>query len=728
MEDWLKGNSKMNDKKDIFKDGFRMNPDDKGKEQKEESKPLNDKKEKKTIKTAGDDMKNESKKPDRGTDFLASLNKEKTESFQEERFIKQKKSYTNLIIQIVIIITAALIVYYFMNQKVEMIDFSYMNYEKALEWGQDNNILVSAKGEYSEDIETNSVILQNIPAGVKVSKDTSIILTVSEGVDPYKKISLPEFDSSWSRTAIARWLDENSIENFTIKEAVNEEVEGDFLISYRLIGTKGEDFNRSSEIEFLVSSITVTQTVTVQDFLNSNLTNVDIWAKNNGINYTYSFEQSTLYEEDKIISQSIQPDENMSIDDTIHFTVSSGDQTETVIMSNFINSTLLEVDTWAKTNKLNYSYSYVSSSLYERDRIISQSIPANDEISTGTRFSVKISKGESIYIPSFSSIDMEDAVEYFGDEDISVEVLTKFKKGTKESDFISQSIMSGTYVDEGTKLEVTYSLGGKIYVPSFINQYQSDFETWLELQNENGASLSYILKKDTESGLEKGKIISQSITFDDIGLDSYLEITVSAGIIIPDFSKISIDEARNYTANSGVTPVVIERYAEGTEKGEFISQSVKEGTIFLTNQRVIVYYSLGDEITVPDFTGQQMLNIEEWIDSINELGANLKLIVYKEYADNIDYGTIFSQNHNTEKVGVNENIEIIVSLGQSYTVIDLTHYTKREIEVIAHSNDLNIVFIEVIDSEESSGSIIGQEPDVGTVISKNEFIKIYIAE
>jgi hypothetical protein len=79
------------------------------------------------------------------------------------------------------------------------------------------------------------------------------------------------------------------------------------------------NFMRSSEIEFIVSQDDRAAVVEVPDFLNSTLTQADIWSRNNEVNYTYSYEYSSIYERDRIMSQSVAAGDDMNTNDIISF-------------------------------------------------------------------------------------------------------------------------------------------------------------------------------------------------------------------------------------------------------------------------------------------------------------------------------------------------------------------------------------------------------------------------
>jgi len=672
----------------------------------------------------------EMKKDKVENDFLEKINKDKIESFQDEKFTYRKRSYQKWIIQIVIIAVAIAAVYLLMNPKIEVIDFSYMSFNDASAWANDSEVIVTANYTYSDGYEREQVISQNIDPGMKVKEGTNIILMVSDGVDPYESIELPEFDSSWNRQSILRWLDNNYMENYRIIEIHSEEIPGNYLISYRLIGTDERSFNRSSEVEFLISEVREITTLEMTNFLNSTVLAVDTWAKAHQVDYTVSHEHSDVYEVGRVMEQSIMPGVNFDVSETISFLVSSGPETEVIYMPDFLNHTISDIDAWAKQNNIDCLYEYDFNSIYAKDTIMYQSIKANEEINEGQRLQIVISRGNGTTVPSFKNIDIEDAADHLQDHGIYVYVTEVYKGGTEAGELIFQSKPAGSVVEEGTDIEVTYSLGDTVVVPRFIDQLKIEFEEWLMEINELGADISLTVIEESDFDHEYGTIMSQSVYNERVVLSSDITVTVSSGNarIVPSFENIMIREVNDYADMFGLHVIIDERYENETNPGDFLSQSISEGTKVHQGTTVKVEYSLGDEIFVPDFADQLFSDIKNWIDDANDVGANLSLKVYEKYSSDTEYGRIISQEDFNEFIALDSEVKILLSLGEAYEVIDFSAWKRNSLEYYANIHELNIVFETVSNSGLASGSFISQYPAQGEIISKKDFIVIQIAE
>ncbi|GKX29520.1 hypothetical protein SH1V18_20000 [Vallitalea longa] len=793
--------------KNIFSDGFSMDID---KNEEIENKKfvtdnIREKSNKEDTITANNRNAKQSNEPnDEPKDFLTSLNDNNNSSFQQEEFTYQKNSnHKRWIIQIVIIIIAVGSIYYIINKKTELIDFTNMLYDDAEAWASGKNIILTYEEEYSNDIEEDYIISQDINPGEKIKKDSTVKLTLSKGKDPYEKIAIPEFDSSWSKTSIESWIEQNGIINYKFNNMQNEEIPTNYLISYKLIGADNDTFVRSSEIEFDISYTEAVEAVTMPDFINKSIVDVDIWSKNNDIEYNYSYSISSLYAEDAIIDQSVKsgdeinvgdvfsvvisigeedddaivmenflnktiidadiwaksnhimytytyeyneiypedtilyqsvdPDKEIKEGSTVEFIISEGseeeDEEEAIVMENFLNKTLLDIDIWAKSNGITYTNTYQYDSIYEKDKIMYQSIPADEELLDDYELTFIVSKGEEIRVPDFSSYTMSDAKEY-NDGLIDVEVIEEYIENTKESEFISQSIEADDIVEEGTEIIIEYSLGDRIDLPSFIDQSKYELEDWIEDANDKGANIKLTVTEEADTGLEYGKILSQNILNEKIGLTTDIEVAISSGLTVPSFISMDKNEIKNYSETRDINVEVEEMYMEGTNEGDFISQSIETGTTVKKGTYVTVNYSLGDTINIPKFLDRPATDLQEWVNEQNRKGAELTITTSEMYHHDVDYGAIVSQNvYNQTNADLDTEIEIVVSQGEPYTVTDFTKFSVSEIEYVAERRGLTIVFETIEDSSYKSGEVISQEPEKGEIISKNkDFIKIQVAE
>ena len=73
-----------------------------------------------------------------------------------------------------------------------MPDFSNESLTSAVKWAKTNNINITQTYEYSDIIEEQNIIYQNVKAGTTLSKIKDLTLVVSDGADPNKEIVLKD--------------------------------------------------------------------------------------------------------------------------------------------------------------------------------------------------------------------------------------------------------------------------------------------------------------------------------------------------------------------------------------------------------------------------------------------------------------------------------------------------------------------------------------------------------
>ncbi len=665
-------------------------------------------------------------KHENNKDFLSSLDdSDKGEAFKEEKFVYQKTSNIKWVYRFAFVILVGAIAFFLLNSKTTVIDFTGMNGSDVVSWGNENKVIITLMNEYSTKVDKDHVITQSIKAGEKVEKNMSIVVTVSEGPDPFEVIEVPSFDQSWSRTSINRWLTSNGVENFNIEYDTDENVEEGYMISYKLIGAEKDSFTRSSEIEFVICLFEDAETITVQDFLNKAILDVDVWAKKNSARYDYVFEESSIYTEDRIISQSIAPGEEMDPDDTLKIIISSG--TDSVFEAeDFLNRTPVDVDSWARKNGVNYSLKYVFNSIYPEGRIVSQSIPAGDSIHTGDTIVFEISQGEKVIIPDFSKINELDAGSHATDLNLTIRNI--YMGDTCQGDFVTQSVSAGSAIQKGADITVTYSLGGTVYISDFMNKQITELEEWVQRTNNNGGNIVLSVTEKKNTGFEKGSIVSMSSYNEKIPVNHQIDVGVSESgkVQAPDFSTMSEEDI--ISGHEQLNIKITRTYKKGTNAGDFVSQSIKPGIMVDSGADIKVELSIGGMVEIGDYKNKNLLELRNWVREQNDLGANISLKVYEQFSYSVPYGIIISHDKMSALIEPDDEIKAIVSKGESYLVIPFQYVSREWILDYAVDNRLNIVFEETESRDYASGTFISQSPESGEVISKNSFITITYAK
>ncbi len=167
---------------------------------------------------------------------------------------------------------------------------------------------------------------------------------------------------------------------------------------------------------------------------------------------------------------------------------------------------------------------------------------------------------------------------------------------------------------------------------------------------------------------------------------------------------------------------------------------MKRVNIFLTIFTTLVIFSLlaivfltpsvfgGDDTNVPNVLG---VTTNEAISEMQEKKLNVEIVEISSYEERGE--VLKTEPAIGRKVKENSTVKIYVSNGN--LTIDIEDFTdnyynqkENELKQFATLNDLKIIVEEVVNNDVPEGVIIEQYPPVGSKISKNDVIIIYISK
>lgn len=448
--------------------------------------------------------------------FLSEVNEknvEVNESFKKEKFESIKPDRTKRYGLFGLIIIALITGFIVLNPKVTVVNLVGMQISDAKIWGTNNDIQIIEKEVYSNNDE-GIVINQSIDAQEKIDKNSTIIVEVSLGYNPNEEIGLPNFDSTWSKTKILNWLEENHITNYKLLFEEVENSEPNFYISHRLPDTT-ENYVRKDNIEFTLTSLIVEEEIIVVDMINYSTAQIDSWAKENKINIKYAYAFSSTVQENKVLSQSISSEEIINPNDTIIVTLSQG---PAIKILNFTDTSDTDAIAWAKENNIDLSIYKEYSSTVNQNSLIWQDLAKDTVVKTGTDLKLYYSLGSQIYVASYVNQSLTNLQNYIETQNalkanLKLNVSYSYSSNVGINRVISQSSMD-TRLNIGTTINVIVSLGDLSIVPDLLNggiAYSSALEAYEKvLASCNNADLiCKIIFVDNDEKI--GVVDSQSI-------------------------------------------------------------------------------------------------------------------------------------------------------------------------------------------------------------------------
>lgn len=452
--------------------------------------------------------------------------------------VKHKKQSSAIIIGSILIIIYSIINILLSTKIISFPKDEYVPnfYNKSItevqKWEKENNIKVTINNEYSDTVQKDFVISQNISAPTLTKEIKEIVITVSLGIDENKEVIVPSF-IGLKYDDVLKYIEENHLSNVTI-EYQKSEKDPDTVISQSNSGTMkrsdemiitfakqneetGEieiiDFTNKTELyakswlekygfkveikEDYSDDIPVgnvisqsskeetknpeTDTITLviskgkkivaPDITAMNSEEINKWATENNVKISYKEEYSDDKKLGDVISSSINKDDIIDTNKKIEITISKGklEMIKLTTVNEFVN--------WAETNNIDYKINYENSETIKKDDIIKCSHDTGDQIKKNDTVVITVSRGKTISVPNFVGMSKSDIQSKCSSINLSCSFKTGgYTESTKAGIAVSQSKKSGAKVSEGTGITITLSAGiqEKVTVPSFKGKTKSE--------------------------------------------------------------------------------------------------------------------------------------------------------------------------------------------------------------------------------------------------------------
>lgn len=414
---------------------------------------------------------------------------------------------------------------------------------------------------------------------------------------------------------------------------------------------------------------------------------VGTWSSENDIVIYYEEEYTMVYEDETVMSQETSEGTIIYQGDSIVVTYSAGaDPSEVIEIPDIMNMTESQVEAWEEDNQLTgISYDYANSTIIPEGEVITYEFydGTEDNFIRKNRLLVTISLGveevsDYVTVQSFIGLTETSLGKWATNNEIILDVTYVYDTYYDEGLVISQSVDEDYDILVGDTLEVTVSLGEAIRVVDFSYYVSADAESWAKTEG-----VDLIVVEEYSSSIPSGELISQSIEAGtEISPDDEIVVTYSIGKVkiysyvgksILDFDSF-LEEVNNYDGELSyvINYQVSTKYDQGEIiDHEYINEQVNPGTT------LEITVSLGDEITVPDFSDYSETEAKTWA-SDNSVTVQIQY----EYAKSYDYGLLKTQSVSEGSiVNIGDTIELVYSIGQpnmtsfvDLNILDLLDY------------------------------------------------------
>ena len=404
------------------------------------------------------------------------------------------------------------VIYNDLNNKV--IDLTKKNIEEVLNWGEKNNIDIDEIYEKNDTIKKDIVFNQSVKVGTLLKDINKIIVTVSSGPNN-KEYTIPnmvgwnldkvlkyikeekisnviidfEYDNDIEKDIIFKQSTTSTIkanENFTLTVSLGNKDDIsdvkmtnlvgentfdaliwikrnsiDYNIEYSLSDTYNEDtiINQSIASNKTFSPLNTSLTivvaskikVTIPDFENMTVNEINKWASINKINIYYDESYSETVEEGKVIIDVSTKGNTIRPNQTIKLTVSKGQlkMIKFTILNDFIK--------WADENSITYNINYEFSSTITAGEVISTSHNEGEIIKNGESINLVISQGGTITVPDFINKSKEEIDQICSNSKIKCVFEYQSNDSVTKNICIKQSMKKDSIVPVNTSVTITIS-------------------------------------------------------------------------------------------------------------------------------------------------------------------------------------------------------------------------------------------------------------------------------
>lgn len=407
----------------------------------------------------------------------------------------------------------------------------------------------------------------------------------------------------WSVTDAQSWASNNELTLVATSE-YSLETE-DTIISQSI--EAGENVSKKSTINIVVSlGADPDELIVIPDF-DETWTKASIlsWLKEEQISdYTFTTQLTNTGDSNYFVEYSLDVDkDSFKRSDSISFVVTSNTSSSPVTVVDFSNYSKDQIDEWAEDNNIKISYIYEYSSSIQEDKVIDQSVEAEEEIDQNSTIKITLSLGESVKIVDFSSYNQTDAKAWATENGINLTIETQYNNSVMKGVAIYQDLVKNSIVAKNTKLKIIYSLGSSLTLGSYVNKPLTELVSYIDSQNTLNASLKLNVTYQYSNSVSINQIISHSPVNTNLSIGETIDVIVSLGrlVSVPDFSSVlnnseSIQNLYNAVlelCNESSNPIngrisLIDK--EGDERS--IVQSVSAGTLISNADFVdiVIYY------------------------------------------------------------------------------------------------------------------------------------------
>ncbi len=397
--------------------------------------------------------------------------------------------------------------------KVTIENFANKNVTEALKWADDNDIDLDISYDYSDTIEKNLIISQDVEPNTLASEVDGLGIVVSDGPNYDLKVEVPNM-VGWHIDDVVEKIEELKLNNVNIEYEFSDTIERD--IAYEQ--SKDGEMVRKTEIEmkFSLGNEEDLKPVELIDLKDMKEFYATLWLKRNGIKYEIKYEYSDTVEYGKVIKT--DPEKGTTIDqskDKVELTISKGKK---VIAPDLTKMSLEEIIKWANENHLTITYDSEYDDTIKAGNVKRTSVKEGDILDQSKTIHIILSKGKLKMI-DYDKNDLDKVKKFASENNVPIEIVEEYNEKVAKGQIISISHKSGQVIKNSDTIKVVVSKGKATKIPNFVGLTTSEAKNTC---NNSNLSCYFEYAYSTQT---KGTVIYQNKT-------SGLEVIEGSGITL----------------------------------------------------------------------------------------------------------------------------------------------------------------------------------------------------
>jgi len=501
-------------------------------------------------------------------------------------------------------------------------DVTGLNIEDAQRLLTEAGFAVLVINEYSDIFAVDSVIYQDVAAGVSLAIGSPITLTVSQGINPYEAgeqrlSTIPDLVGMSIDSALLAAGEAGFMVAVRSRE-YSYQFDMDIVMFQDL--QPGTEVMSGNTIEIIVSL--GVQIITVPELQFRPEGEAAQLLENLGliVNITHAYSETVA--SGLVISQTPPPGTTVEPGDVVNIVVSAGG--ESFAMPNVVGMTEAVATSTITSRGLSVAVEFERNDNVPEGNVIRQSIASGTMVSRGRRVTITVSSGQNlIQVANVVGRPQSEAGNTLRGQGFNVTVSEAASETVAQGIVISQSLTAGSSQVSGANIIITVSTGVPMAdVPNVVGRTQSAAESTLR-----NAGFTVTVTSAVSATVPSGSVVSQTPTGGSAARGSAVAIVVSTGpenVSVANVVGNSRANAESALRGQGLTVTVVEVFHETVARGNVISQTPVAGTSVAPGSAVTINVSRGNDtvssIAIRTTPSRTVYNVG---DTLNTAGLSL---------------------------------------------------------------------------------------------------------